>query len=70
VRLTVVDLATGESWSVRTNSFGYYTADQLPVNHLYNVSVNESKRLTFTPDNHTVSLVGDLQGLDFMASDR
>ena len=70
VRLTIVDLATGESWSVRTNSFGYYTADQLPVNHLYNVSVNESKKMTFTPDNHTVSLVGDLQGLDFIASDR
>lgn len=66
----VTNMTTGQEWASVTSSFGYFTFSGLPTGTLYMVSVDESKRHVFSPASQTVTLDGDLQGIDFFASPR
>lgn len=51
----------------RTNSFGYYQINDLPVGETYILTI-ESKRYTFTNPTQIVSLLDSVTGLDFISS--
>jgi len=62
IRLT--DLTTGEVKTATSNSFGYYTFDDLTVQDFYQMIVS-AKRYRFSNASRTFTLTQDLSGLDF-----
>ena len=64
-RVKLTSLATGQSKTVYTNSFGYYSFTELETGDAYTVSVSASG-YTFTKSSSTFTLQGDLT-LDFVA---
>ncbi len=70
VRLTLLDLNTGQRRTALTNSFGYYTFTDVPINNMYTVVAQESKRMEFTPASRTFSLDGDIFDVNFTAFPR
>jgi len=62
VRLT--DYTTGEIRTATSNSFGYYTFDNLTVQDFYQLTVS-AKRYRFSNPSRTFTLSQDLSGIDF-----
>ncbi|HMT08267.1 MAG TPA: carboxypeptidase regulatory-like domain-containing protein, partial [Pyrinomonadaceae bacterium] len=62
--VVIVSDGAGNTRSVLSSSFGYYTFDELAVGQTYTVTV-QSKRYTFTP--RTISLSDDIVGFDIIA---
>ncbi len=66
-RLTLVDAASGETATALTNSFGYYTVDNVQVGRFYILNVAH-KRYRFASPSQTISLMDSLTGIDFVAN--
>jgi hypothetical protein len=62
--VTIQDVNTGTSTTTLTNSFGYYTFTNLPVNDFYVMNVS-AKRYTFSVNTKSFTLNDNLAGLDF-----
>jgi len=62
--VTIQDVNTGTSTTTLTNSFGYYTFSNLPVNDFYVMNVS-AKRYTFSVNTKSFTLNDNLAGLDF-----
>jgi len=62
IRLT--DLTTGEVKTATSNSFGYYTFEDLTVQDFYQMIVS-AKRYRFSNASRTFTLSQDLSGVDF-----
>jgi len=69
VLVTAVNLSTGESLQAQTDIRGRYRFEDLPTAEDYLVTAT-SRRYTFTPNNRVISLLEDLVGLDFAATQR
>ncbi len=69
VLVTAVNLSTGESLQAQTDIRGRYRFEDLPTAEDYLVTAS-SRRYTFTPNNRVISLLEDLVGLDFAATQR
>ncbi|RMG02655.1 MAG: carboxypeptidase regulatory-like domain-containing protein [Acidobacteria bacterium] len=52
----------------RTNTFGYYSFEDIPVGETYIISVS-SKRHNFSQSTHVVTLQENISNLDFIADD-
>lgn len=70
VTLSLQNAMTGEIKHAMTNSFGYYTFEDLEVMHLYVLTAHENKRMTFSPNNRTFSLDMDMFDMNFTAITR
>jgi hypothetical protein len=57
---------TGETTVARTNTFGYYSFNDLQTGTLYVVTINH-KRYTFEQNTRWFTLVDDLAGVDFVS---
>ncbi|MFN6963676.1 MAG: carboxypeptidase-like regulatory domain-containing protein [Pyrinomonadaceae bacterium] len=66
--VTLTDL-DGTSRTATTNPFGYYRFHEVPAGAAYIVAV-ASKRYAFSPDSRVVTVVEDLNDVDFFADDR
>lgn len=66
-QLTIVNATTGEMSVASTNSFGYYTFNDLPVGDFYAMSVMH-RRYVFVNQTVSFSLDDNLTGMDFQAS--
>lgn len=64
--VSLLDVSTGEVSTSISNSFGYYSFEDLSVTHFYVVSVAPKKNVEFQPNSRSVSLTGDLFGVDFV----
>lgn len=64
--ITVTNLSTGEVSSTRTNNFGYYKVEGLPVANFYSLAVSHSRFKFFEPV-RTFSLDDSLTDVDFAA---
>ena len=64
-RITLTHLATGETTSALSSSFGYYRFDDVQVGHLYLISI-ESKRFVFEPNSRVISLLDEITNEDFV----
>jgi len=62
IRLT--DYTTGVSRTATSNSFGYYTFDDLTVQDFYQLTVS-AKRYRFSNPSRTFTLTDNLSGMDF-----
>jgi hypothetical protein len=62
--VTVFDASTGTSKVAITNSFGYYTFTELPVDDLYILNVS-AKRYTFSNGQQSFVMNGDLTDINF-----
>ena len=65
--MTVVNAATGETTSVRTNASGYYTVGDLRVGELYMLHIAH-KRYKFAEQERVVTLNDSLADIDFTAN--
>jgi len=63
VRLT--DLQTGISTLAITNSFGFYTFDEVQPSHTYMLAVISSKRLNIVGNYRTIVPLDNLIGVNF-----
>lgn len=68
VLVTLQDLSTGEVRTVPTNTFGYYTFNELPVGDFYRVTVS-SRKYNFRDSVRSFLLTEDLAGLNFIAEE-
>jgi hypothetical protein len=66
-RLTITNLATGETKSAVSNNFGNYVLEDLPVSDFYILTVNHRK-FSFNVSTRSFTLNDNLEGVDFMAS--
>jgi hypothetical protein len=64
VLVTIFNAGTGTSKVAITNSFGYYTFTELPVDDLYILNVT-AKRYTFSSGQQSFVLGGDLTDVNF-----
>jgi len=62
--VTVSNTSTGASKTVVTNSFGYYSIGDLPVDEHY-VLIVSAKRYTFATAQQSLEIQGDAAGIDF-----
>lgn len=62
--VTVTNASTGESTSVRTNSFGFFRIEELEANGLYLLTVR-SKRYSFSAEPYVLTLSDNVTGLSF-----
>ena len=60
------DLQSGNTVLAMTNSFGFYTFDEVAVTHAYVLAVVSSKRLNVTSNFRTVIPLDDLVGVNFI----
>ena len=67
VRITLTHLATGETTSALSSTFGYYRFDDLTVGRLYVLSVG-AKQFVFEPNTRVISLLDELTNEDFIAN--
>ncbi len=65
--ISLINVATGESKSAVTNTFGYYRFDGLEADSLYMVTVVH-KQHRFANNNQTFSLTQSVEGVDFIAN--
>ncbi len=65
-RINVMNLMTGEVTRSTTNSFGYYTVEDLAVSEVYLVTISHRRHQFFDPE-RTISLDDDVVGLDFVS---
>lgn len=68
VSLILTDTTTGATRSAQTNSFGYYSFDELETGRLYVVQAR-SRKLGFTPASHTVTLMDSVGDIDFQTDE-
>lgn len=66
-RLTMTDAQSGNTWTVMTNPFGYYTIEGPEVGNFYIMTVSH-KRYTFADDTRTFTLNEDLIDVDWVAN--
>jgi hypothetical protein len=66
VNVTITNLTNGESQYSRTNAFGYYRFEGLPVGETYIISVR-SKRIYFLSDSTIITLREDFTEANFTA---
>ncbi len=66
VSVTITNLTSGESHYTRTNSFGFYRFEEMPVGESYVVSVR-SKRYAFVSDSMIITLMEDFAKANFTA---
>ncbi len=67
VQVTLTNLATGETSSALSSTFGYYRFDDVAIGHLYLLTVR-AKQFVFEPDMRILSPHDDLSNEDFMAN--
>lgn len=68
-RVMIQNVNTLETRSTMTNSFGYYSFDDLESGQMYVVTV-KSKRYAFSQDTQTFVLSDAVENLDFIADER
>lgn len=66
-RIEVMNLSTGEITRAITNTFGYYTVENLKTAEMYLVTISH-KRHQFFENQRVLTLDDDLNGLDFVAA--
>ena len=66
-RISMSDAQSGNTWSVITNPFGFYTIEGPEVGNFYVLSISH-KRYSFADDTRTFTLNEDLAGMDFVAN--
>lgn len=66
-RMTLFNGTTGESKVVLTNTFGYYTFNDLPIGDFYVLTV-EHRRYRFSNSSTSFTLDDNISGMDFQAS--
>jgi subtilisin family serine protease len=65
VSVKLFDLLGGTSILATTNSFGFYSFDEVPVSHTYAVGVVTTKRWNVLTNYRTVTPTDDLTGINF-----
>ena len=65
VAVQLTDAATNEIRNARTNSFGYYSFEDLPVGETYFLTV-KAKRFTFAEPTRVLNLTGNLSDINFI----
>lgn len=58
--------SSGESWNVRSSSFGYYRFDDLAAGQTYILSLT-SRRYVFSQSIRVLSAIDNLEAIDFIA---
>ncbi len=66
-RLTIMNAATGQTYSAITNPFGYYTVEGPEVGIFYIMTISH-KEFTFADDTRSFTLHDNLAGVDFVAN--
>jgi hypothetical protein len=66
-RISMSDAQSGNTWSVITNPFGFYTIEGPEAGNFYIMSISH-KRYNFADDTRTFTLNEDLVGMDFVAN--
>lgn len=69
VVITLQSAASGQAFSVRTNSFGYYNFNEIAAGQSYVVSAN-AKGYSFPNASQVVNLTGDNTSVNFTANNR
>ena len=67
VRLTLTGGSLTSPLYAQTNAFGYYRFASLPTGVSYTITATAKKR-TFTPPSQTISLAGNLDGINFIGN--
>jgi Pectinesterase/MBG domain/Carboxypeptidase regulatory-like domain/Immunoglobulin domain/Bacterial Ig-like domain/Immunoglobulin I-set domain len=67
VNVTLTNTATGEILSATTNSFGFYTFNEVPAGGTYVVTVS-SRRYSFANPSQVVNVTENVSELNFVAS--
>ena len=70
VRVSVTSMRTGQTYTVMSNAFGYYTFSDLPVGSAYMVSVGISPRYQFLDPVRILTLYEAVSDLNFTANTR
>lgn len=68
ISITLLDVASGQTFNATTNSFGYYYFSDKPVSRLYSVTAANSKRQRIQDNVRTFSLTEDFYVWDFVTS--
>jgi len=63
--LTLTDLSTGEVRIAATNSFGYYSFNDVPTDDFYMLTIRH-KRYTFADDSRAFTLLDNIADMDFV----
>jgi hypothetical protein len=67
VRLTLFNATTGLTVSATTNSFGYYTFDELEVLNFYVLTAYDTRKYTIVNPERSFTLRDNLSNVDFFA---
>ena len=65
VTVKLFDMVGGTTTLVTTNSFGYYSFDEVPVSHTYVVAISTNKRWNVLSNYRTVTPTDDVIGMNF-----
>ncbi|MEQ1764131.1 MAG: S8 family serine peptidase [Pyrinomonadaceae bacterium] len=68
ITITILDATTGTLQRTVTNSFGYYSFDDLPVTHFYVLTAVSSSRYPIRNNVQTFALEDDLKAPSFVTS--
>lgn len=66
VTLGLIDPSNGEVLYARTNAFGMYSIENMPVGRTYVLTAYSTKRWTITNSTRTITLNDDLANIDFV----
>ena len=66
VTVELIDLYTGSTKFTSTNSFGYYSFEDVPVSHTYVVAVVTTKSWNISSNYRAVTPTDDLMGVNFI----
>lgn len=69
IMLTLTKISTGETFTTLTNSFGYYSFENLASGEDYLLTPS-AKGYQFSPPNRIVSLTEDLTDIDFQGANQ
>jgi subtilisin family serine protease len=70
IRVSLVSMRTGRSYSAMSNSFGYYIFSDLPVGDSYTASVSSSGRYRFSDAVRVLTLYEAVSNLNFTSDNR
>jgi hypothetical protein len=67
ISLAMFDMASGQMVEARTNAFGLYSFQDVPVGRTYLLVANSTKRWTIVNSTRSFALNEDLSDIDFVA---
>jgi subtilisin family serine protease len=65
--ISLVDPSTGQLWACRTDPFGYYIINDVPVQHTYVLTAQSTKRSFGSASTVTITPMDDVYNVNFVA---